>query len=668
MTQRAASSLAVDPSDEHDYRPALDGIRAIAVLAVFGYHLGYRWLGGGFLGVDVFFVLSGYLITGLLLTEHQRTGRISLTRFWLRRARRLLPALFLMVVVVALWLHSNAAAFELPLRRRDLLWTLFYGANWHFIASGQDYFSQFTSASPLRHTWSLAVEEQFYFVWPLIVLVALAAGATRRWRVGIICGAGIVASVTAMVLLYDPGDPSRAYYGTDTRIHQPLIGALLAVFLSQRPSRLSKSAVSSVAAAGAATALLSGFVLLGDSSAAYYKGLSLGISFCAAVLIWGVETAPAGVFARLLGLSPVRSVGQISYGLYLWHWPAILAIRSGPPLFLALPGSLGINLTRVLITFSTAAASWSLIEQPIRRSRTRLAGSPQRFGAAAALSAALLTTIVFWATAPVATVDVPTLIAGCPGSTDVPCLRRRGSDGMPVVVLMGDSVARSLDGAFLSLAREHDWTYVLAARNGCRLSRLLTAYQGHVRPMDRACYDATPHLIGGVLATWNPTAVVAVDRWEIIDFVGPDGGVLATGTPEHIAVTETALADVARSITSKGARLAFLELPPVIPRDCLNKDKEQELHCQVPVANDVLQIPYNNVFRSVATRVPHVSTISMTDAVCPNGVCTPELDGILMRYDGLHFSAAGSGLLAPLLYRRLVHAGVVPRSARRVDP
>ena len=647
--------------DEHGYRPALDGIRAIAVLAVFGYHLGYRWLRGGFLGVDVFFVLSGYLITGLLLTEHQRTGRISLTRFWLRRARRLLPALFLVIAVVALWLHSNAAAFELPLRRRDLLWTLFYGANWHFIASGQDYFAQFTSASPLRHTWSLAVEEQFYLVWPLIVLGALTAGANRRWGIGIISGAGVVASVMAMALLYDPGDPSRAYYGTDTRIHQPLIGALLAVFLSPRPLRFPRSAVSSLTAAGAALGLLSGFVLLSDTSAAYYKGLSLGVSLCAAALIWGIETAPAGRFARVLGLSPVRWVGQISYGVYLWHWPVIVAVRSGPSLLMALPGSLGINLTRVLIVFCAAAASWSVVEEPIRRSRVRLAGSTERFVAAAALSTALLTTLVFWATTHEQTSDVSVEIAGCPGPADVPCLRRRGSDGRPVVALMGDSVARSLDTAFLSLAREHDWTYVLAARNGCRLSHLLTAYEGHVRGLDRACYEATPHLVARVLATWNPTAVVAVDRWEIIDFVGPNRVVLATRTPEHIAVAETALEDVSRAITSKRARLAFIELPPVIPAECLKKDKEQRLHCQVPVANDVVQIPYNDVFRRLAMRVPHVSTISLTDAMCPNGVCSPELDGILIRYDGLHFSQAGNGWLAPLLYRRLIDAGVIPR-------
>jgi peptidoglycan/LPS O-acetylase OafA/YrhL len=645
-----------DMTDEQGYRPALDGIRAVAVLAVFGYHLGYRWLRGGFLGVDVFFVLSGYLITGLLLTEHQRTGRISLAGFWVRRARRLLPALFLLILVVALWLHSNAPIFELPLRRADLVWTLFYGANWHFIASGQDYFAQFASASPLRHAWSLAVEEQFYLVWPLIVVGVLTAGMNRRWRIGIVCGAGVVVSVAAMALLYDPGDPSRAYYGTDTRIHQPLIGALLAVFLSRRPSWLPTRAVSTFTAAGAAMALLSGFLFLSDTSAAYYRGLSLGVAVCAAALIWAVETVPAGGFALLLGLSPVRRVGQISYGLYLWHWPMIVAIRSGPSLLLALPGSSGLNFARVLATFVVAAASWFVIEQPIRRGRGRLAGSAHRFVTAAAVCTALLTTLVFWATEPV--LGLPLEIAGCPPSADEPCLRRRGSSGRPVVALMGDSVARSLDAAFLSLAREHDWTYVLAARDGCRLSHLLSWYQG--RDIYRTCYEETPHLLARLLATWNPTAVAAMDRFEITDFEGPDG-VVRAGTPEHIAVAETALTDVARAITSKRARLAFIELPPAIPGECLNKDQQQRLDCQVPVANDVQQIPYNELFRRLPMRVPHVSTISMTDVICPKGVCRAEVDGILMRYDGVHFSPAASEWLAPLLYQRLTDAGVVPR-------
>jgi hypothetical protein len=257
----------------------------------------------------------------------------------------------------------------------------------------------------------------------------------------------------------------------------------------------------------------------------------------------------------------------------------IVAIRSAPHL-LAPPGSLRLNLTRVLATFVVAAASWLVIEQPIRRGRVRFVGSAPRFAAAGAVTTALVATIVLWATAHEPTLDVPLEIAGCPTVADEACLRRRGSEGRPVVALMGDSLARSLDSAFLKLAAEHDWTYVLAARNGCRLSHLLTVYEGRTRPNDRVCYEAMPHLVARLLATWKPTAVVAVDRWEIIDFVGASGATLATRTPEHVAETEAALADVSRAITSSRARLAFIELPPILPGECLKKDKGRGLQCQ----------------------------------------------------------------------------------------
>ena len=144
------------------------------------------------MGVDVFFVLSGYLITGLLIHEHVRSGRIDLRQFWLRRARRLFPALFVMLAVVAVWIGMTAGPFELPMRREDLLWTVFYGSNWHLILSRQDYFAQLASASPLRHTWSLAVEEQFYVAWPLVVAAALWLARKRPNTLALVCITGIV--------------------------------------------------------------------------------------------------------------------------------------------------------------------------------------------------------------------------------------------------------------------------------------------------------------------------------------------------------------------------------------------------------------------------------------------------------------------------------------------
>ena len=195
------------------YRPALDGVRAVAVLSVIAYHVG--WLRGGFLGVDIFFVLSGYLITTLLLREFDSKGRIALSNFWFRRARRLYPAVLLLVVAClleAVRIQSEAAT--LAARRADILSTLFYYANWHFIATDQSYFAAFLGASPLRHMWSLAIEEQFYLLWPLLLIVVLRV-CRRALLPAVLIGA--VASALAMALLYSRSNPSRAYRCRSTR-------------------------------------------------------------------------------------------------------------------------------------------------------------------------------------------------------------------------------------------------------------------------------------------------------------------------------------------------------------------------------------------------------------------------------------------------------------------
>ena len=215
------------------YRPALDGLRALAVGAVVAYHLDGHGLRGGFLGVDTFFVLSGFLITSLLLVELERTRGVALVAFWGRRLRRLLPALLGVVAAVGVYAWLFAPSMERASLRGDSVAGLLYVANWRFVASGQSYFDLFSAPSPLRHLWSLAIEEQFYLVWPLVVLGAAAIVGWRaslaRIVVGLIAAIGAVASIVAMARLYDASDPSRAYYGTDARVHTILIGCLLAV-------------------------------------------------------------------------------------------------------------------------------------------------------------------------------------------------------------------------------------------------------------------------------------------------------------------------------------------------------------------------------------------------------------------------------------------------------
>ena len=229
------------------YVPALDGLRALAILAVLAFHGGMPWATGGFLGVDAFFVLSGYLITSLLLAEWEQSGRIDLPSFWKRRARRLLPALLLMVAAITLGARTLLPAEELRLLRGDGLAALFYVANWRMILRGGDYFAQTASPSPLEHTWSLGIEEQFYLAWPLLVAALLvgtvAAGARRAAlrRATLLCAIGVAVSTVLLAALYRAEDPGRAYYGTDTRGASLLIGAGLAILLARHWTRAARN-------------------------------------------------------------------------------------------------------------------------------------------------------------------------------------------------------------------------------------------------------------------------------------------------------------------------------------------------------------------------------------------------------------------------------------------
>src|SRR5580698_1043521 len=321
------------------YLPALDGVRAFAVVAVMMYHGGLSITTGGFMGVDTFFVLSGFLITSLLVGEWGETLTIKLSAFWARRARRLLPALLLMLLFVALLAGVIEPSGAYPTLRLDALSTLFYVSNWHFILIGSNYFTQSaTVQSPLIHTWSLAVEEQFYLIWPLVVLGVLRL--TRNLRVLLaICCAAAVGSALEMLALFNPGgSTNRVYLGTDTRSQCLFIGAALAVALvlvrqrAQSSERLGHGELWRPASnrgrlicallglAGAAISLVLWTTTSTTSSVPYEGGFFL-IGLGTAGVIMAIVGAPRSLIPRFLSLAPIRYVGRISYGLYIWHWP-----------------------------------------------------------------------------------------------------------------------------------------------------------------------------------------------------------------------------------------------------------------------------------------------------------------------------------------------------------
>ncbi len=641
----------------------------MAVLAVFGYHLGFRQLKGGFLGVDVFFVLSGFLITSLLLLEHARTGRISLVRFWGRRARRLLPALLLVLVAIALWESATAATFELPQRRSDLLWALFYGSNWNLVASAQDYFAQYQTASLVRHTWSLAIEEQFYLVWPVMVLGALWLARGRTRGIVIVCLGGIAASVGLMWILYSPADPSRAYYGTEARMHQLLIGALLAVLLVRVRSIRRPRRSGSLATVCGLGVLLLAFASLGDSSGAYYMGLSAGVAGATAVLIWGLEVAPESLPARALGIAPARLIGKISYGVYLWHWPVILAVSAPVAAFAWMPGALGLDASRVVFTLAIAGLSYRLVEQPIREGTFPLIRASLARSAVAIAAATLVVAV-----AVVSLTAVPSERAFEPGAAALDrlgcqlevCVRYRSPDAdAPVIAVIGDSVARSLDPGVVELARRMGWTYVVAASDGCRVTHLLTAVDGDTEKYE-PCFEATPGLWRDLLRTWHPDLVLAVDSVELADLVEPSGAVVAAGDPEHVIAERHGVQAVAELFADSGTRLAFVAFPPVVtPPECLRVENQDLDICAIPASKDRNVGTYNATLSEVASSYPgQAYLVSLTDHLCPGGICPPAPGGVFARYDGHHFTTAGARWVVPLLFGELLRAGALPPAMR----
>jgi peptidoglycan/LPS O-acetylase OafA/YrhL len=355
------------------YRPGLDGLRAIAVAGVFLYHSRIDWLPGGFLGVDLFFVLSGYLITSLLLVEWEARNRIDLRRFWLRRARRLLPAL-VVVVLAALILSAIFARDDLARTRGDAVSSLLYYTNWHEIIANHSYFNLMGRPSLLQHLWSLAVEEQFYVIWPLLLVPGLVL--LGRKRLPFLVAAGIAGSAALMWVLYNPTDPTRVWNGTDTRAFLLLMGILLALvwpYVERLRRALPLLELFGVAAL-VATVLL--FRQMHDYDPTLWQGGDLAASFCFVVLIAAVAHPGTGL-GEALGVQPLRWLGERSYGIYLWHWPVIELMRPGVDISWTGPG---VVVAQAAIVLTAAELSYRFVEQPIRTGslQRRLAERPRR--------------------------------------------------------------------------------------------------------------------------------------------------------------------------------------------------------------------------------------------------------------------------------------------------
>lgn len=373
------------------YVPALDGLRALAVIGVLVFH--DDRLGGGFLGVDLFFAVSGLLITSLLIDEHDRSGTIDLIGFWGRRLRRLLPAALMLLVATVIVFRLFADTGEWIVARTDAPWAQFYVANWHLIASGNSYWDSFAAPSAFEHLWSLAIEEQFYLVWPVVVMVVLARRQLRDLTV--VVAVGTLLSIAAMVLIFDGGDPTRVYMGTDTRAFSLLVGALFALpairgqidrFVGNRARFATVIAVSLLGGIGVM------WVVAEGSSDWLFRGGLPAHSAMSALLAAFVVSGLTHV-SSVLSARPLVAIGRLSYSLYLWHWPVFVFVN--PDRF-ALDRWL-ITAIRFAVSLVLSVASYRLVEKPVRFRAPWAHGSRGR----ATFAVSMLVAVIVWVAIPV---------------------------------------------------------------------------------------------------------------------------------------------------------------------------------------------------------------------------------------------------------------------------
>jgi peptidoglycan/LPS O-acetylase OafA/YrhL len=626
------------------YMPALDGIRAVSILGIMANHGGFAWAAGGVISVNVFFVLSGFLITMLLMKEWTRSGKIRLRAFWARRARRLLPALFVLLGGIGLYALFFAQDGTQSLLRGDGLATLFYVANWHQILSGQSYFAQVSAPSPLLHTWTLAIEEQFYLVWPLVVVGVLKLTRSPRALL-VVAIVGVLASATEMALLFHAGqDPSRIYYGTDTRAQDILTGAAMGILLYGRPvatGRRAKTAFSALAVVAAAVFLVE-WIRINSSPNITYRAGFLVADVMVALVICGVTLAPAGWPARVLGFGPLAYVGRISYGLYLWHWPVFLVLDQ------ARTGLVGYPLfaLRLVVTFAVAVVSWYVVETPIREKTFRGWRSWAWVPVGAVGAAAVL--VATTASAAAATnILVPKNELSAQVSTYQHAPFPKDSSKGRVLVV-GDSLSLTVGFWMTPYAAQYGLVLRGNALDGCGLVTS-NPYDFHGQPTDPLAPCAQwPKIWGSAVATLHPQVVLlVVGWWETMDRFY-QGRWQHLGEPSFDAYERSRLEEAVSVLGSGGAQVAIATAPYF---DSGEQQNGQPWDEDAPGRVDLL----NSMIVQVAAEHPaNVSVVKLHQYLDPDGHYAYRINGQIMRFgDGVHTTEAAGTYLAPKILPQL---------------
>jgi peptidoglycan/LPS O-acetylase OafA/YrhL len=648
---------------------ALDGLRAIAVGLVLAGHGGIPGLPGGFIGVDLFFVLSGFLITSLLLHELGGTGRIDLAGFWIRRGRRLLPALLLMVSTVAIGrdlLPANAVAGL----RDDAVAAFFWVANWRFVFTRADYFTQGGTPSPLQHAWSLGVEEQYYFVWPVLLIAVallLAHRARRRGHRATVGGVrltvlvlailGAVGSAVAAVMATSEATQNRVYFGTDTRAQALLIGAAAAALLvhdwsalmsgwSTIRSRWGRWVAQLLPLAGLAVLAATAHYVTG-SPGDFRCGMLTVVAAAAVAVIAPIALHQHGPAARALSWGPLVWLGGISYGVYLWHWPIFLALNgertgwSGWRLF----------ALRCAVTLAVAAVSAWAIEEPIRRWRPVMVPQLPLAGATVVTAVAVTVLVVPVGTRPAAPAGLPPEVSAAAAVSPSPPApqhpARPAAQKDPhrprTVSVFGDSIAWTL---MHYLPATPGYDFIDHTIIGCSIVRAGPySYSGDTLDQKRECDGWPGRWAQQVSADQPDVALLIVGRWETVDRVN-EGRWTHIGDPTFDAYLTAELRRAVDVLGSTGAPVAVTTVP-------YSRYGEKPDGSSYPEDDPHRVDEWNALLRRVVGANPNTTILDLNKLLCPDGVYTPKVDGIKVRSDGVHLTEEGVAWLMPWLRRSL---------------
>jgi peptidoglycan/LPS O-acetylase OafA/YrhL len=676
-----ASSGTEAGDSARTYRPHLDGLRAVAVYLVVLFHAGSGRFSGGYIGVDVFFVLSGYLVTQLLMRDMDRIGSIRFGRFYSRRFRRLLPAAFVALIVTAVVYTAIEPPVAVAGAVSSFKAAFLYSTNWYFIHHATSYFSQNVSMNPVLHFWSLAVEEQFYLVWPL----ALGGGfvLTRRMdrrrqmnAIRIAIALGALASVVWALSLRS-SDPNRAYYGTDTRAYELLAGALLALVPTLIDSAKRARRLLRVASLLGVVSLL-----VVASSIVHFDAIERGVgaTIATGVLIVAIEAADGGLVKRALSSRLMVYLGKISYGTYLWHWLVILVVLE--TFQISTIATVGIAC---LVATALASLSFQVLEHPIR-----VSGFLDRYRVPVIASGLVLSVISALVLIPAivdpARATTPVLRNGTSNSSipvpdhlpsrrasvqtgDFPscfakpvsaCTLVKGAG--PKVLLIGDSHAWMLIPAFREIARIEGLTLSASLVAGCPWQRgLYTPFQ------TRECRSKKEDLYQRVIAGLHPDVVIVMN----LDYGRPGP---YPQPVERADLRQAKDADVADATTSSitalrsgGRRVVIIEPIPVPrpPREsfdplaCLQKATVLE-QCRYAAAAKPLKLDL--LYRSIGRRDDGVQVLNLDKAVCPLfPMCDPMVNGQVVKFDQSHLTKQFVLTLVPQIDVFLRRTGTIPR-------